>query len=148
MDRYALEDAARYSLRYLEKFHDNAKLNAVMGRIYYLKGDHRAVGYLNRVKNNRMIDGVLATALYDELMKNDGPAEKHLREILKKNPGYISPHIALARIALRRGEGVRATVLLPVFFRQDLRPRQGSSHAVHCYDIPEIYFYLPEFERP
>lgn len=149
MDRYALEDAARYSLRYLEKFHDNAKINAVMGRIYYLKGDHRAVGYLNRVKNNRMIDGVLATALYDELMKNDGPAEKHLREILKKNPGYISPHIALARIALRRGDKASALseyftagVLLFQARLYDLAKDSFFRTLSIKDDIPEIYFYL------
>jgi len=149
MDRYALDDAARFSLRYLEKFPDNAKINAVMGRSYYLKADHRAVGYLHRVKNTRMIDGRLASALYDELMKNDGPAEKHLREILKKNPGYISPHIALARIALRRGEkssalseDFTAGVLL---FQAKLYTLAKDSffHALSVKDdIPEIYFYL------
>ncbi len=31
MEQYALEEAQRYALSYLEKFPDNAKLNAVMG---------------------------------------------------------------------------------------------------------------------
>lgn len=149
MDRYALEEAARYSMLYLDKFSDNAKINAVMGRILYLRGDLRAISYLNRVKNDRMIDGALAMALYDELMKNDTPAEKALREILKKNPGYISPHIALARIALRRGdkasalsENFTAGVLLFQSRLYDLAKDSFFRALSIKDDIPEIYFYL------
>jgi tetratricopeptide (TPR) repeat protein len=149
MDQYRLEEARRYSLQYLEKLPDNAKLNAVMGRIYYLKGDHRAISHLKKIRGSRMVEGALGAALYNELMRNDKEAGKALGDILKKNPGYISPHIALARIALRRGDKTNALseyftagALLFQAKLYDLA-KENLFHALSIKDdIPEIYFYL------
>ncbi len=149
MEQYTLEEAQRYALLYLEKFPDNAKLNAVMGRIYYLKSDHRSISYLKKVRNSRMIEGELAAALYGELMKNDQEAEKALRDVLKKNPGYISPHIALARISVRRGDKTNALseyftagALLFQAKLYDLAKDNLFRALAVKDDIPEIYFYL------
>lgn len=149
MDQYNLDQARKYSLMYLQKFSENVKMNSLTGRIYFLQNDHQAMRYLRQGANSQDVEGILSRALYLELLHRDDDSEKLLRDLLKKNTQFISPHIALARIGLRKGN--QATALSEFFTAGVLMYKVGLYKGAQenllkalsfNNTIPEIYFYL------
>ncbi len=149
MEQYYLDDAKKYSFMYLEKFPDNNKMNSVIGRIYYLRGDYRALQYLRASMYSQDAEGTLSRALYLEMIKKDDDAEKLLKDFVKNNSVLISPHIALARIYQRKGN--RASAFSEYFtagilmYRVQMYggARENLLKAASLNEtVPEVYFYL------
>jgi tetratricopeptide (TPR) repeat protein len=149
MHNYQLDDAEKYILMYLSRFPDNQMMNSYMGRIDYINNNPRATLYLGKAMHSKSIDSLIARALYLEILKRDEAAKKYFTLILKKNPRFISPHIGLARIALRNNdkktafnEFLTASLLL---YKVKLynSARENLIKVLSINDkIPEIYFYL------
>lgn len=149
MDRYELDESLEYALLYLHFFPDNVKINSITGRILYLKSDRKASIHLQKAMYNTGFDGLVARALYNELLHKDKDAVILLKKVIKGNTTYISPHLALARINLRKNnktgsvsEFFTAGIL---FYRYRLydNARESFIKALSINDkIPECYFYL------
>ena len=108
MEMYDLAEAERYSVQFLEKRPGDRIINSVLGRVYYLRDDIRAIGHLGTAKNTGSISGILAWGLYNELLRKDDMAEKLLGSVLKFSPKTISVHLALARINARKNNASAA----------------------------------------
>ncbi len=149
MDQYSLDEAKRYALLYLDRYPENSKMNFVAGRIFYLQGNRLALGHLRRVMSGKEAEAKLSRALYLELLKKDDEAEKLLKEEIKSSAGFISPHIALARVSLRKknkasafSEFFTAGILLSKV-QQHAIARENLIKALSINDkIPEVYFYI------
>ncbi len=149
LEMYDLSNAERCALEFLEKRPGDPVINSVLGRVYYLRGDHRAVAHLGRAKNNASLSGILARGLYCELLKKDDMAEKFLAGIMKAAPRTISIHLAMARINARKGdtgaafsEYVATGVLM---FNSAL-----YDESIRCFNeagrlnpsVPGVFYYL------
>ncbi len=108
MDMHDLVEAERYALQFMEKRPGDKVILSILGRIYYLRDDIRAVNFLGRAKNAGSMSGILAWGLYSELIRKDDMAEKLLASVGKISPRTISVHLAMARINARRGDGSAA----------------------------------------
>ncbi|MBN2160973.1 MAG: tetratricopeptide repeat protein [Spirochaetes bacterium] len=108
MEMYDLEAAERYSRQYMEKRPGDTVINSVLGRIFYLRDDVRALGYLGSARGTGSMSAILAWGLYSELLRNDGQAEKLLLTVLKFAPKTVSLHLAMARINTRKGDTAAA----------------------------------------
>jgi tetratricopeptide (TPR) repeat protein len=104
MDMHDLVEAERYVLQFMEKRPGDKVILSILGRIYYLRDDIRAVNFLGRAKNAGSMSGILAWGLYSELIRKDDMAEKLLASVGKISPRTISVHLAMARINARKGE--------------------------------------------
>ena len=149
MDQYDLDNAEKYAAIYLEKYPENVKINSVMGRILYLHSGMNSVPYLRRSMYGQGADGLLSRGLYLEQLRSDEEAETILKTVLKNNSGFITPHVALARVSLRRNNRLMA---LSEFFTAGILLHKVRRYAAarECLlkalslneTIPEIYFYL------
>ncbi len=149
MDQYDLQNAEKNAALYLEKFPDNVKINSIMGRILYLQSGMKSLPYLRRSMYGEGVDGLLSRGLYLEQLRNDEEAETILKTILKNNSGFITPHVALARVSLRKNNRMMA---LSEFFTAGvlLHKVRLFTPARECLlkalslneTIPEVYFYL------
>jgi tetratricopeptide (TPR) repeat protein len=149
MDLYQLDEAREYSLQYIKKFDPNNVVYANLGRIYYIEGNPKAMEYLGQAMSSNDIYGVLCKALYYELMQRDKEAESILKTISSDNTVLVSPHIALGRIALRKGD--KKTASSEFFTAGVILYRSGQYNASRAQltqvlaineTIPEVYFYL------
>jgi tetratricopeptide (TPR) repeat protein len=104
MDMHDLSNAERYALQFMEKRPGDRVIMSILGRIYYLRDDIRALTLLGGAKNSGSMSGILAWGLYCELIKKDDMAEKLLASVLKFSPRTISVHLAMARINARKGD--------------------------------------------
>lgn len=104
MDMHDLVEAERYALQFMEKRPGDKVILSILGRIYYLRDDIRAVNFLGRAKNAGSMSGILAWGLYSELIRKDDMAEKLLASVGKISPRTVSVHLAMARINARRGD--------------------------------------------
>jgi tetratricopeptide (TPR) repeat protein len=149
MELYNLNEAEKYSFIFLKKNPGNNVINTIIGRIYYIRDDIRALSYLNGAKSTGTMSGLLALGLYYELLHNDQIAEKHLGQVMKFAPKTITAHIAMARIYSRKNESnlafnefVTAGILL---YNNRL-----YEEARHCLNealalngsIPGVYYYM------
>jgi tetratricopeptide (TPR) repeat protein len=149
LEMYDLSGAERYSLAFLEKRPGDPVINSVLGRVYYLRDDFRAVSFLGKAKNNGSMSGILAWGLYCELLKKDDAALKLLESVMKSAPRTISIHLAMARINARKGDAgaafneyVAAGVLM---FNNKL-----YEESKRCFTeagrlnplVPGVYYYL------
>lgn len=149
MYRYLLEDAEKYAKLYLKSFPDNTVINSMLGRIYYLQERKEAIPFLRRAAGDANEESKLARALYLELLRKDDEAEPALLALMKKETMYISPHVALARVSLRKNNTIMALrefftagVLL---YRNRLfeQSRRSLIRALSINDkIPELYLNL------
>ncbi len=149
MDLYQLEEAREYSLQYIKKFDTNNVIYANLGRIYYIEGNPRAAEFLGAAMSSNDIYGILCKALYYELMQRDREAEPILKTISSDNTVLVSPHIALGRIALRKGDRKTASsefftagVILYKSTQYDASRIQLTRVLAINDSIPEVYFYL------
>jgi tetratricopeptide (TPR) repeat protein len=108
MYRYMLGDAEVYAKLYLKSFPDNTLINSMLGRIYYLQERREAMPYLRKAAGDANEESKLARALYLELLHRDDEAEPALLALMKKENVYISPHVALARVSLRKSNTIMA----------------------------------------
>ncbi|MBN2402220.1 MAG: tetratricopeptide repeat protein [Spirochaetes bacterium] len=149
MELYQLDDAKEYSLQYLSKFEANNVIYANLGRIYYIEDNPRAMEYLGGAMSSNDIYGVLCKSLYYELIRKDKEAASLLKTISLDNSLLISPHIALGRIALRKGDKKTASgefftagVILYKSAQYDAARAQLTQVLTINEKIPEVYFYL------
>ena len=149
MDRYELHESEEYAIIYLDKIPDNLVMNSIMGRIKYLTNSRDAVKYLKSVKDSKTIEGLLANGLYSEILMKDEEAEKYLRAIVKYKPDFITPHLALAKIELRKNSPKAAfnefstAGVLAYKSRLYEISRDCFREAVKINSsVPEIYYYL------
>ena len=149
MEMYDLTNAERYSYQFLKKSPGNKIINSILGRIYYLREDIRAISYLYDSKSNGTLNGLLSWGLYHELLGNDQIAGRYLGSVMKFAPQTIALHIALARINSRKKEAnsafneyVTAGILL---YNSRLYPE-----ATRCFSealrinstAPGVYYYM------
>ncbi len=149
MHLYRTDEAKLYIERYLTKYPNDHKMHSFIGRILYLENNSIAVNHLSKAMRSKTIDGIIARSLYLELLKRDKNAERYLTTIVKKQPRFISPHIALARVSLRKGdkqnafsEFLTASLLL---YKVKLynQARENLIRTLSIKDkVPEVYFYL------
>jgi tetratricopeptide (TPR) repeat protein len=149
MEMYELAEAGRYSHQFLEKRPGDRIINSVLGRIYYLRDDIRAISYLGSAKNTGSISGILAWGLYCELLRKDDMAEKLLGSVLKFSPRTITVHVALARINARKNntsiafnEYVTSGVLMYNSKLYEESKRCFIEANKFNGDVPGVYYYL------
>jgi len=149
MEQYRLNESLEYTSRYLENYPDNIKMLLAAGRIHYLNNDRQAQTYLKRAMYASGFDGKFARALYLETLRKDREAESLLKDIIKQNTAYISPHLGLAGISLRNGNASGAVSeyftagILFYRYRQYDNARSCLLKALAINDtVPEFYFYL------
>ncbi|MFH0976589.1 MAG: tetratricopeptide repeat protein [Spirochaetota bacterium] len=149
LELYQLDEAKEYSLQYVNKFEANEIISANLGRIYYIENNPKAMEYLRGAMGANDIYGALCKSLYYELMHKDREAESLLRTLSSDNSLLVSPHIALGRIALRKGDKKTATsefftagVILYKSGQYNIS-RALFTEVLSINDkIPEVYFYL------
>ena len=83
LELYDLDNAERSAQAFLEKRPDDQAINSVLGRVYYLRGDHRAITRLGRAKGRGSLSGLLAWGLYCELSGKDDAAMKLLGTVMR-----------------------------------------------------------------
>jgi tetratricopeptide (TPR) repeat protein len=149
MEMYDLSEAERYSIQFLEKRPGDPVINSVLGRVYYLRDDIRAIGHLGAAKNTGSLSGILAWGLYCELLRKDEMAEKLLGGVLKYSPKTISVHLALARINARKNntsvafnEYVTSGVLMYNSKLYEESKRSFIEASKLNGDVPGVYYYL------
>ena len=149
MELYRFDEAREYSLQYVNKFEISNVVYSNLGRILYIEGNPRAMGYLREAMSSRDVYGVICKALYYEIMHRDKEAEPLLKTISAENSVLVSPHIALGRIALRKGDKKTATsefftagVILFRAAQYDAARVQLTQVLSINDNIPEVYFYL------
>lgn len=149
MEYYRLDEAKKYIDSYLELYPENTRINSYLGRIYYLRDDVHALGYLRKASEELSQDGLLSKTLMLEMMHRDSETEAVLKFIIRKYPKYISPHIALGNTYLRQkqndsalSEYFTAGILLHNVGLFD-ESRQILLRVLSINDrIPEVYTYL------
>lgn len=149
MDSYEIAEAWKYISAYLSRAPDNLIMNACMGRIYYLREDPAAKTYLRKGSSGNSVLSSLSGGLYRELLQRDDEAEAILKEIINQDPMLITPHLALAKISLRKKDNKAA---LSEFFTAGM-----LMYRVKLYEeamrnfmrvlsidgsIPEVYSYI------
>jgi len=110
---YNLADAEKYSQIYLKKVPGDVIMEYILGSVYYINGNDKALDYLSRVKRSRTFEGLAAMGLYYELTGEDAKADSIINSILKYREDLIAPYIAAARIKLRgedKAEAYKALV--------------------------------------
>lgn len=149
MEIYNIAEAEKYSLQYLKRKPDNKIINSVLGRVYYIMDDIRALSYLNGARGSGSMSGMLSLGLYYEIVRKDDLAVKALEGVMKFAPKTITAHIAMARILERKkdataafNEYVTAGILL---YNSKLyeESRRNFTEALRLNDrVPGVYYYL------
>lgn len=149
MEIYDLDGAERYALEYLERRPGNQTACSILGRVYYLRDDRRAVSWLGQGKGGGSLSGILAWGLHSELLHKDEEAERLLAGVQKYAPRTISLHLALARIAGRKGDAASAfneyvTAGVLMYNGRLYGPaRRCLTEAARLNaSVPGVYYYL------
>jgi tetratricopeptide (TPR) repeat protein len=149
MEIYDLDGAERYALEYQEKRPGNQTICSILGRVYYLRADRRALTWLGQGKGGGSLSGILAWGLHSELLRKDEEAERLLASVQKYAPRTISLHLALARLAERKGDGVTAfneyvTAGVLLYNGKLYGPaRRCLTEAARLNaSVPGVYYYL------
>ncbi len=149
MEIYDLDAAERYAIEYLEKRPGEQSTSSILGRVYYLKDDVRALTLLGKGKSGTSLSGILAWGLYSELLHDDARAVKLLANVQKYAPRTISLHLALARIAGRKGDATSAfndyvTAGVLMYNNKLYGPARRCLLAAALINgtVPGVYYYL------
>lgn len=149
MEVYDLDATERYALEYLEKRPGEQTVSSILGRCYYLKEDGRALAMLGKGKSGASLSGVLAWGLYCELLHDDEKAGELLASVQKYAPRTITLHLALARIAARKGDMTSAfneyvtTGVLMYNGKLYVPARRCLVAAAQINgSVPGVYYYL------
>lgn len=103
-----LADAEKYSSIYLKRVPGDINMEYLLGSVYYINENDKALEYLSRVKRSKTFEGLVATGLYFELTGEDSKAEAVVNSILKYRDDLVTPYIAAARIKSRREDKAEA----------------------------------------
>ncbi|HNR88681.1 MAG TPA: tetratricopeptide repeat protein [Spirochaetota bacterium] len=144
-----IDRAAGYAAQFLERYPDNARMNAVMGQILYLRNSPRAKSHLRRGMGDASPYGITARGLYYELLRRDDRALASIKKSLENNPGAVAAHVALAKLSLRKH---KKRVALSEYFTAGIllyKAKQYSDARTYLTKslalddgIPETYIYL------
>lgn len=104
MSEYNIKDAEKYSLIYLGSNPDEVNMRYILGIVYYLNGDERAIEYLARVMKSKSFEGFYASGLFYELSGDTDRAANVLKSVMKMRDDLVPAFIAVARINLKKGD--------------------------------------------
>ncbi|HPS58559.1 MAG TPA: tetratricopeptide repeat protein [Spirochaetota bacterium] len=104
MSEYNIRDAEKYSLIYLESNPNEVNMHYILGLVYYLNGDERAIEYLARVMKSKSFEGFYASGLFYELSGDTDRAENVLKSVMKMRNDLVPAFIAVSRINLKKGD--------------------------------------------
>ncbi len=98
---YNFPVAEKYSTIYLKTSPGDVNMEYLLGSVYYINGNDKALEYLSRVKRSKSFEGLVAMGLYYELTGEYSKAENIINSVLKYREDLITPYIAAARIKLK-----------------------------------------------
>ncbi|HPJ35524.1 MAG TPA: tetratricopeptide repeat protein [Spirochaetota bacterium] len=101
MGYYNLRDAEKYSTMFLKSSPGEPNMEFILGNVYYINSDDRAIEHLAVIKNLKSFEGLASAGLYYELIGEDDKAEKILKAVIKYRNDMVSSYIALAKIRAR-----------------------------------------------
>ncbi|HOP28610.1 MAG TPA: tetratricopeptide repeat protein [Spirochaetota bacterium] len=113
MGYYNLIDAEKYAVLYLKNSPGEPNMEFILGNVYYINSDDRALGHFARIRNLKSFEGLASAGLYAELTGDDKKAESIIPALMKYRKDMISPYIALAKIKARgdnRDEAYKALI--------------------------------------
>jgi len=98
---YNLNAAEKYALIYLKRVPGEVNMEYLLGSVYYIDGNEKAIDYLSRVKRAKTFEGLVAMGLYYELTGENSKAETIINSVLKYREDLLAPYIAAARIKFK-----------------------------------------------
>lgn len=101
MGYYNLKDAEKYSTLYLKSSPGEPNMEFILGNVYYINSDDRALEHLARIRNLKSFEGLASAGLYCELTGEDSKAESIISAVMKYRNDMVSSYIALAKIRAR-----------------------------------------------
>lgn len=113
MGYYNLNDAEKYAALYLKNTPREPNMEFILGNVYYINSDDRALEHFARIRNLKSFEGLASAGLYAELTGDDSRAESIIPAVMKYRNDMVSPYIALAKIKARgdnRDEAYKALV--------------------------------------
>ncbi|MCL2025404.1 MAG: tetratricopeptide repeat protein [Leptospirales bacterium] len=150
MEFLNLEKAEELSSLYLDTDPNHPVMNSVKGQTLYIRDDLSALPYLRRASKDSSIYGLLAHALYLEMMQKDEDATAALK-ILERYPAHsmgLPHHLAYASIygrnenPLALGELFSAGVIAYKAKLPDVAKRCFNKIIVMNNKIAEAFYYL------
>lgn len=147
---YNLADAEKYSLLYLKRVPGDVNMDYIIGSVYYINGNDKALEYLSRVKRSRTFEGLVAMGLYYELTGEDSKSETIINSVLKHREDLIAPYIAAARIKLKGDDKAEAYKTLisagTICFRNNVFDAAENlfykALEIRSDDNSDIYYFL------
>lgn len=147
---YNLPEAEKYSLLFLNKVPGDVNMEYVLGSVYYINGDSKALKYLSTVKRSRTFEGLVAMGLYYELTNENSKSENIINSVLKHREDLIAPYIAIARIKLKRDDKAEAYKTLisagTICFRNNVFDAAErlfyKALEIKSDDNSDIYYFL------
>lgn len=147
---YNLADAEKYSLIYLKRVPGDVNMDYIIGSVYYINGNDKALEYLSRVKRSRTFEGLVAMGLYYELTGEDSKSDTIINSVLKHREDLIAPYIAAARIKLKGDDKAEAYKTLisagTICFRNNVFDAAENlfykALEIRSDDNSDIYYFL------
>lgn len=147
---YNLADAEKYSLIYLKRVPGDVNMDYIIGSVYYINGNDKALEYLSRVKRSRTFEGLVAMGLYYELTGEDSKSDTIINSVLKHREDLIAPYIAAARIKLKGNDKAEAYKTLisagTICFRNNVFDAAENlfykALEIRSDDNSDIYYFL------
>jgi tetratricopeptide (TPR) repeat protein len=104
ISEYNLKDAEKYSTLYLAENPDETNMNYILGLVYYLNDDEKAIEHLARVMRTKSFEGFYASGLFYELTGDTERADNIIKSVMKMKNDLVPAWIATARINLKKGD--------------------------------------------
>ncbi len=146
---YNLKDAEKYSTLFLENSPGEPNMEFILGNVYYINSDDRAIEHFAVIRNLKSFEGLVAAGLYYELTGEDSKAENIISAVMKYRTDLISSYIAIARIKARgenRDDAYKAFITAgTICFRNQLFSASEKMfyQALEINsDNKDIYYYL------
>ena len=147
---YNLPDAEKYSLLYLKKVPSDVNMEYILGSVYYINGNSKALEYLSSVKRSRTFEGLIAMGLYYELTGENAKSESIVNSVLKHREDLIAAYIASARIKLKGDDKAEAYKTLisagTICFRNNVFGAAENlfykALEIKSGDNSDIYYFL------
>lgn len=108
MSEYNLKEAEKNALLYLESSPNDLNMHYILGLVYYLNNDSKAVEYLSRVIRSKTFEGFYASGLFYELRGETDRAENILKAAIKMREDLVPAYVAMSRISLKKGNMEKA----------------------------------------
>jgi tetratricopeptide (TPR) repeat protein len=101
MGYYNLNDAEKYAVLYLKSSPGEPNMEFILGNVYYINSDDRALEHFARIRNLKSFEGLASAGLYAELTGDDSKAESIIPAVMKYRNDMVSSYIALAKLKAR-----------------------------------------------